>query len=51
MGTIFPTNFASTTLADASSVLTPLVPYIEVVGGVLLAVIVVGVLIRVLTHH
>jgi len=46
----FPDTFASSTLAIATTVSTSFLPFIILVGGVLLAILAVGVLIRVLHH-
>lgn len=46
-----PTDFASTTLAIVGSTITPFAVILEVVVGVILAVLAVVILIRVLTHH
>lgn len=47
----FPADFASTTLDITSSVATDFVAPLELIIGVILAVVAVTLLIRVLTHH
>jgi hypothetical protein len=46
-----PTDFVTNINANATAVITSLAPYLELIIGVLLAVLVVGYLISAISHH
>jgi hypothetical protein len=46
-----PTDFVSSINTNATGVISALAPYLELVLGVLLAVLVVGYLISAISHH
>jgi len=46
-----PTNFVTNITANATEAISALAPYTTLIIGVLLAVLVITVLIRAITHH
>lgn len=46
-----PTDFVTNISSNATGVIASLAPYIELVIGVLLAIVVISYLVRAITHH